>query len=337
MRFCFLFLCFLSVAWATPKVPMFLSLLKQNEVGDFVVLRQGKLCHFVRIVENTPAYLSLEELTFPYDSAYNRHFREYYPRIREKALDHIVLKVDVANPAKYGAYSIKDKSHVQFEEKSSPLLELFSRRMVKLPVKDYRKIGPRPKVGPDNRKTFIPTFYLDGEKVESPSYAMFRITPPLGDKQITFYLFDNIAFPYWLSIESPSREWLRLTGIDAGKNFKENLPLYEDPPPFVVKAPQRNHNRLSVSLFIPPFQKIVRVTDNNDTPISPKEYSFSSAEKPFTLFQTDTNSVKTKELRIHLSGGAVLRIDLKPVFEYDEYYDFSDGASLETPAQNKKN
>jgi len=110
------------------------------------------------------------------------------------------------------------------------LSKLLTLRMVKIPLNEMKKAGPKPPEGvPDNRHYWTPRVVYEGSTVHDVQFEAWRTKWPrdsneLSGKSIIVYLPKDDKrypshFPYWLEIQGMLGK-AKIRIIDSGRNLK---------------------------------------------------------------------------------------------------------------------
>ena len=126
-----------------------------------------------------------------------------------------------------------------------------------------QKNGAKPLRGDDFREEWSPPQYIDGKKIKSPKFDVFRIDwprdgTPLAEKNLDFY-FDHeqpkFPFPYWGRVTETVNTALKFRVVDSGKSLFSPTKDIPRRPMSLHNHPTLDEKGLQISISTPPYYK----------------------------------------------------------------------------------
>lgn len=224
-----------SLAPSASDAAMYLiDRLQKAEVGDYIVTAVDNTYTVLIIRDKHEHQISVEEITIPWARLQNPRFRWAGWRnwVESGAPGNTAwVMYTIHNPSgqvrEYFSYTKNTWANMATADNF--LSKLLNLRMVRIPNKDMRRVGPPPVEGQkDDRRKWAPQMTYEGQAIYNVAFEAWRTRWPrdgseLSGKTITVYVPEEDKrypsyFPYWLEIQG----WLgkaKIRIIDSGRGL----------------------------------------------------------------------------------------------------------------------
>lgn len=229
--FCLLFSLFFCGSFVHGETAIYLrDNLKKSNPGDFIVTVQNKTYTLLRISDKSDQLLTIEEITIPMEKIAKRHsWKNWVANNAPGNTSWIIYSIDLTNGKMKENYSFTKKTWYKVSDADNYLSKLLNLRLIKIPLKDRKKIGiPPDGGGPDWRVVWQPQMVVDGKVIPGVQFDAWRTHWPkdgsdLSGRTIEVYVpAENEKypsyFPYWLQISGMVGK-AKMRIIDSGQNL----------------------------------------------------------------------------------------------------------------------
>lgn len=191
--------------------------------GDYIVYGYKESLVLVRVKENTPPILTIEEISAP-RSCIESNWQEWLKNNAPGHTSWTVSRINIKEDKVESVYSVDDKEYVNSNPAFQFLPTLFRLHLTPIEAIDRKLIGPPPAPGePDFRKLWLPKIVYEGKEIH-PQLLAYRVRWPkddseLSDRLIDVYIPQNGAltyFPYWIEVFAGLGK-AKIMAIDSGR------------------------------------------------------------------------------------------------------------------------
>lgn len=231
------FLIYCLLAW-TPSLQadsLFLrDNLQQAQPGDYLVISANKTQTLMHIYDKQNNLLTIEEIVVP--EGKRPQSMGWKQWVEENAPGHtswVMYEIDLRNGQMLRYYSFSKKGWFEIPDADNFLSKLLNLKMTKIPLDERKRVGPKPKSGPDFRPLWQPRMVVDGRPIKDVQFEGWRTRWPRDSSELSgrvievFLPQDNRLypsyFPYWLQIiGAVGKAKIRI--IDSGHNLQSPMP-----------------------------------------------------------------------------------------------------------------
>lgn len=219
---------------AKSEAAMFLlDRLQRAEVGDYIVTAVDHTYTVLIIKEKHEHQISVEEITIPSARLQNPRFRwtgwrNWVETGAPGNTNWVMYTIhDSGQVREYFSYT--NNAWVNMSTVDNFLSKLLNLRLIRLPNRDMRRVGPPPAEGQtDNRRYWAPQMTYEGRPIYNIAFEAWRTRWPkdgtdLSGKSITVYVPEDDKrypsyFPYWLEIQGLFGK-AKIRIIDSGRQL----------------------------------------------------------------------------------------------------------------------
>lgn len=203
--------------------------LNKAEVGDFVVIAQGKSYTLFHIFDVQKPLLTIEEITIPASLACRqvKSWRSWVEKNAPQNTSWVHYQIDLQRGEIKNYYSFTKNGRFLVPEAENFLATLLRLQLQPMDSQSRRKVGQK-KGGQDTRKFWQPNMVVNGQvqpNVEFDAYIADwpHDGGPLSGKSIEIYLPHNEGaypdyFPYWLQTSGMMGQ-AKVRVVDSGKGL----------------------------------------------------------------------------------------------------------------------
>lgn len=195
------------------------------EPGDFMVISYNRVQTFWYINAVSPSKARVSEITFPE----NIRPSDWYLWLEKGAPGHLTwidYVIDINKGEVESLFSRDRGTYLQQDSSYNLLGTLFKLQFFPIPIKEQKKVGPKPALPlKDTRPCWQPPVLFKGKKIEIPLEAWKTVWPvdgsELAGKELIIYLPQEKTtipnyFPYWLQVSNNVAK-LQFRVIDSGR------------------------------------------------------------------------------------------------------------------------
>lgn len=194
--------------------------------GSYAVFESQKNITLLRVMELSPPFLLLEEISLPFEVAKKKipSFGEWIEKKGPQHTSWLVYKIDLTTCKVQTCYSFSRECFVNISEESTFFPRLMNLELFEVPNEQRKKIGPLlSSDGMDTRKVWNPPKIFAGKKIKSAQFSMMKGVWPkdsseLSSRVIHLY-FDkenpHFIFPYWIEV-GDEYNIVKIQTIDSG-------------------------------------------------------------------------------------------------------------------------
>lgn len=234
-----LFILFLFFSWTLSleaQNPLFLKdNLQRAQPGDYIVISSNKTDTLMHIYDKQNQLLTIEEIAVPEEIRQNQGIG--WPQwLEQKAPGHtswVMYEIDLQTGQMLRYYSFSKKGWFDIPDADNFLSKLLNLKLTKMSDHLRKKIGPKPRSGPDLRALWQPRMIVNGQIIKGVNFDAWQTQWPrdgseLSGKTIDLYLPQDSQkypsyFPYWLQISGAVGK-AKVRIIDSGSHLKSPAP-----------------------------------------------------------------------------------------------------------------
>ncbi len=214
--------------------------LQSAEVGDYIVTAIDKTYTALIVKEKSENSISIEEITIPaarlqYNNQQWRGWKQWVQNGAPGNTSWVVYTIDKSSGEMRNIFSYTKNSWCHMSEENNFLSKLLNLRMMKIPQRELKKVGPPPtEAVHDNRRLWAPKMVFEGNVVRDATFEAWRTRWPkdstdLSGKLIIVYVPQDshkypAYFPYWLEIHGMLGK-AKVRIIDSGRELASPRPL----------------------------------------------------------------------------------------------------------------
>lgn len=221
-------------------IPFFLQseelILKNNlqraQVGDYLVISCNKTLTLMHIQGKENQALTIEEIALP-ENKQPSDWKKWVAENGPGNSSWVMYDIDLKTGQMIRYFSFTKNNWFQIPDADNFLSKLLNLKMTKIPDYLRKRVGPKPRSGPDLRPFWQPRLFVEGRPVHDVQFDAWKTDWPrdgsdLSNKTIEVYLpSDNQRypsyFPYWLQINAVAGK-AKIRIIDSGKGMKSPKP-----------------------------------------------------------------------------------------------------------------
>lgn len=211
--------------------------LQQAKPGDFIVISCNKTATLMAIRDKKDNLLTIEEAAVPLVKwkCLNLSWRDWLEQSAPNNTSWVMYEVDLRTGQMVRYFSFSRNEWLDIPEADNFLGKLLNLKLVKIPEKTRKYVGPKPISGPDWRPLWQPQMIVDGQMIKGVKFDAWKTRWPRDDsdlsgKTIEIYLPQESQrypsyFPYWLQINGAVGK-AKIRIIDSGSNIRSPKPLF---------------------------------------------------------------------------------------------------------------
>ena len=232
----FFFVCFYSCqAYSHEPQELYLKdNLKQARIGDYIVTSACKNLTLLHIYDKNDSILTIEEISVPQKYRPD-NWKSWVSSNAPKHSQWVLYEINLQTGRRIRSYSFTKGYWFEIADSDDLLSKILNLKLTKIPESSRKKIGPKPKSGPDMRLTWQPTLIHDGKAIRGISFDAWRTKWPIDQSDLSGKLIEVYVpqdnqrfpsyFPYWLQIHGAMGK-ANIRIIDSGTQLQSNkLPL----------------------------------------------------------------------------------------------------------------
>lgn len=213
-------------------------LLKENlqyaQPGDYLISSARRTLTLLHIYGKQDNLLTLEEISVPERRRpIKMGWKQWVANHAPGHTNWVMYEVDLRTGQILRYYSFTKNNWFEIPEADNFLSKLLNLNFRKIPDEARKKIGCRPRSGPDLRQNWQPHLLIEGQMVQGVAFDAWRTQWPrdggdLSGKVIEVYLpQDNQRypsyFPYWLEIHGMVGK-AKVRIVDSGTHLHSPKP-----------------------------------------------------------------------------------------------------------------
>lgn len=231
-----IFVFFLILSWnlVTAEELFLRENFQRAQPGDYIVTSANKTLTLMHIYAKQNQILTIEEITLPENKQPTQlSWKEWVHQNAPGHTNWVMYTLDLHSGKMLNYYSFTKKNWFEIPEVDNFLSKLLNLKLSKIPENARKKVGPKPKSGPDWRPLWQPSLVVEGQLIQGVQFDAWRTKWPrdgsdLSDKMIEIYLpKDNQRypsyFPYWLQVNGVIGK-AKIRIIDAGSHLHSPKP-----------------------------------------------------------------------------------------------------------------
>jgi hypothetical protein len=224
--------------------------LQRAQVGDYIVTAIDNNYTVLIVKEKFDHQMSIEEISIPAARLLNPRFRwagwrKWVESGSPGNTSWVMYTIHLPSGKMREYYSYTQNTWIDMATVDNFLTKLLTLRMVRVPSKDLKRVGPPPFAGAeDKRKYWYPTMTYEGEILYNVAFEAWRTRWPrdcseVSGKTITIYVPEEDKrypsyFPYWLEIKGMLGK-AKIRMIDSGRELYST----RNPPQRAIPYPPR--------------------------------------------------------------------------------------------------
>ncbi len=208
--------------------------LQRAQPGDYLVISANKTQTLMHIYDKQHQVLTIEEIAVP-ESKRNSNvtWKEWVRQGAPGNTSWVMYDIDLRNGHMVRYYSFTKKNWFEIPDNDNFLSKLLNLKFTKISDKARKRVGPKPRSGPELRPLWQPRMIVEGKTIKGVTFDAWRTIWPrdggdLSGKTIEVYLpRDNqrypAYFPYWLQINGVIGK-AKIRMIDSGSQLQSPKP-----------------------------------------------------------------------------------------------------------------
>lgn len=201
------------------------------QTGDFIVYAYKQSLVLVRIRENTPSHLVVEEISAPL-SAVSSEWQLWVSKEAPGHTSWTISRINVTKGLVDSIFSVDEKKFMNSSPAFQFLPTLITLTLKPIEPADRKYIGAQPMPGEqDFRRLWLPKIIFEHKEIFPPILA-YRVQWPkdeseLSGKPIDIYLAQEQALtylPYWIEV-SGGLQKAKISALDSGRNLSSPISL----------------------------------------------------------------------------------------------------------------
>lgn len=213
--------------------------LDQAQIGDYLVIAQGKSYTLFHIFDKKPRQLTIEEVTIPSATACQEisSWRNWLAMGAPHNTSWVHYQIDLNSARLENYYSFTKNGWFIVPDADNFLQTLLQLELELIPENSRKKTGRAPRRGkPDSRQPWQPTMVVNGQIIEGVRFNAYQTTWPkdgglLSGKTLELYLPETNSsypayFPYWLQVKGilgPAK--VRIVDSGSGLHSPKTTPI----------------------------------------------------------------------------------------------------------------
>jgi hypothetical protein len=204
--------------------------LQRAQPGDYIVISTNKTQTLLHIRNKHDQILTIEEIAIPESKrATQMNWKEWVQQGAPANTSWVMYDIDLQTGKMLRYYSFTKKNWFQIPDADNFLSKLLSLKFTKIPENARKRVGPKPKSGPELRSLWQPRMIVDGKIIPGVLFDAWRTKWPndgsdLSGRIIEVYLPRDSQrypayFPYWLQINGAIGK-AKVRIIDSGNQLQ---------------------------------------------------------------------------------------------------------------------
>jgi len=185
--------------------------LQHAQPGDYIVISAGKTQTLLSIYAKKNNILTIEEVAVPESkSPSNGNWKEWINQNAPGNSSWVRYDIDLQTGKMVRYYSFTKRNWFDIPDADNFLSKLLNLKFSQIPESARKRIGPKPRSGPEMRPLWQPRMIVEGQSINGVLFDAWRTRWPsdgsdLSGKMIEVYLPRDSQrypayFPYWLQI-----------------------------------------------------------------------------------------------------------------------------------------
>lgn len=204
--------------------------LQRAQPGDYIVISAGKTQTLLLIIGKKDPFLTIEEIAVPESKRQTDvSWKEWVKQGSPGNTSWVRYDVDLQTGKMVHYYSFTKKNWFEIADADNFLSKLLNLKFTLIPENARKRLGPKPRSGPEMRPVWQPRLIMDGKQVDGVIFDAWRTRWPrdnsdLSEKAIEVYLPRDSQrypsyFPYWLQINGAIGK-AKVRIIDSGNQLQ---------------------------------------------------------------------------------------------------------------------
>lgn len=209
--------------------------LQRAQLGDYIVISANKTQTLLLIRNKRDHILTIEEIAVPESKrSPSISWREWVTMGAPENTSWVMYDIDLKTGKMVHYYSFTKKNWFEIPDADNFLSKLLNLRFVKISEQARKRVGPKPRSGPELRPLWQPRMIVEGKNIQGVMFDAWRTRWPsdgsdLSGKAIEVYLPRDSQtypayFPYWLQITGVIGK-AKIRIIDSGSKLQSPKPL----------------------------------------------------------------------------------------------------------------
>lgn len=208
--------------------------LQRAQPGDFIVISANKTQTLLLIYAKKNPILTIEEIAVPESKrSPNVSWRDWVNQGAPGNTSWVRYDIDLQTGQMVRYYSFTKKNWFEIPDADNFLSKLLNLKFTPIPDSARKRLGPKPRSGPEMRPLWQPRMIVEGQPVKGVEFDAWRTRWPrdesdLSGKTIEVYLPRDSQrypayFPYWLQINGAIGK-AKIRIIDSGNKLQSPRP-----------------------------------------------------------------------------------------------------------------
>ena len=207
--------------------------LQRAQPGDYIVTSANKTLTVMHIFDKQNSIMTVEEIVVPENKSTSRlNWKEWISANAPGNTLWVMYDIDLNTGKMIRYYSFTKRNWFEIPEADNFLSKLLNLKFTMIPDKARKRIGPKPKAGPDVRFLWQPRMVVDGRPINGVLFDAWCTRWPrdgsdLSGKSIEAYIPRDSRqypsyFPYWLQVNGAVKAKIKI--IDSGSHLQSPKP-----------------------------------------------------------------------------------------------------------------
>lgn len=204
--------------------------LKNAQPGDFIVISASKTQTLLLINAKQDSILTIEEIAVPENKRSPQvSWKQWVTQGAPGNTSWVRFNIDLQTGKMLSYYSFTKKNWFEIPDADNFLSKLLNLKFTQIPENARKRVGPKPRSGPEMRSLWQPQMIVDGQNIKGVLFDAWRTRWPrdgsdLSEKVIEVFLPQDSKrypayFPYWLQINGVIGK-AKIRIIDSGSQLK---------------------------------------------------------------------------------------------------------------------
>lgn len=204
--------------------------LRNAQPGDYIVISASKTQTLLLIYAKNNPILTIEEIAIPENKrSPQMSWKQWVTQGAPGNTSWVRFDIDLQTGKMLHYYSFTKKNWFEIPDADNFLSKLLNLKFTQIPENARKRVGPKPRSGPEMRPLWQPQMIVDGQNIKGVLFDAWRTRWPrdgsdLSEKVIEVFLPQDSKrypayFPYWLQINGVIGK-AKIRIIDSGSQLQ---------------------------------------------------------------------------------------------------------------------
>lgn len=204
--------------------------MKLANPGDYIVISASKTQTLLLIYAKRDSILTIEEIAVPENKRPSHiSWKQWVNQGAPGNTSWVRFDIDLQTGKMTQYYSFTKKNWFEIPDADNFLSKLLNLKFTQIPENARKRVGPKPRSGPEMRSLWQPQMIVDGQNIKGVLFDAWRTRWPrdgsdLSEKVIEVFLPQDSKrypayFPYWLQINGVIGK-AKIRIIDSGSGLQ---------------------------------------------------------------------------------------------------------------------